>query len=205
MGKLIVIEGIIGIGKSTFADIISERRNNFTWLKEPVEGNIVLAEFYKDMKRWSFALQMDYLYKRFEQHYHANNTDGIFIMDRGIIGDEVFVNMLVKDGMMHPLEAEVYRNCRDIMLSMLKPADLCVYLQGTPERAHKQAMAREREIEKDLSLKYLQRLDEEYTELYFDNPSEFTKATPIYEIEWYVEDYMNTIKVFHTILQKLGV
>lgn len=203
MGKLVVIEGNIGLGKSTLSDelyeiITSER------LVEPVEGNKVLAEFYKDQTRWAFALQMEYLYQRFDHHYHANNNEGIFIMDRGISGDKVFVNMLTEAGNMTELESEIYENTRNIMLKLLKPADVFIYLDGSPQRAYDQVQKRSRSIEENIPIEYLESLDKAYVKEFFTNTPEFIKSSEMIVIDWYMEDKQSTMDLACTILNILN-
>lgn len=203
MGKLVVIEGNIGIGKSTLADKLHELLKGSTRLVEPVDGNLALAEFYKDPKRWSFALQMDYLYKRFEQHYEANAYDGLFIMDRGIVGDKVFVNVLYDSDDMNFIEVEIYENTRNILLDLLEPADMYIYLRGTPERAFAQIQKRSRSIEDGIPLEYLQTLDKAYMKEFFEEPSAFLRESQIIDIEWNMENENQTRRIAQYIMEQL--
>lgn len=205
MGKLVVIEGNIGIGKSTLADKLHELLDNSTRLVEPVDGNLALAEFYKDQKRWAFTLQMDYLYKRFEQHYEANVCDGLFIMDRGIVGDKVFVDVLYDSDDMNFIEVDIYENTRQIMLDMLEPANLYIYLKGTPQRAFEQVQKRSRSIEDGIPLEYLQTLDKAYKKEFFDEPSLFLKESKILAVDWYMEDETKTMRIAEYIIKELNL
>jgi len=170
MGKIIWIEGIVGIGKSTFAEILEER-TEVIYLREPVDDNEYLYDFYRDMKRWAFPMQMELLYRRFEQHWTAQHEDGVYIFDRGISGDKIFADMLHDDGFITDREYQTYLNTHRIMTSKLNPPDKILYLDGKPQWAYDRLLKRGREQEEVVPLSYLENMEVYYKKAFFRKPS----------------------------------
>ena len=185
MGTIIWIEGIVGIGKSTLAAQLEQLHDGTIYMREPVDDNEYLYDFYRDMKRWSFSMQMSLLYKRFGQHYDAQTTDGTFIFDRGISGDKVFADMLHDDGFIGDREYNTYLESHAIMLRVLKKPDKIYYLDGEPEWAYERLRKRDRVQEAVVPLEYLQNMEKYYRKIFLSNEKdEFIRGVPIARIKW---------------------
>lgn len=185
-GKIIWIEGIVGIGKSTLAEIITHY-TTAKYRREPVDENVYLKDFYKDMKRWSFAMQMDLLYSRFDQHWEAQYCDDVFIFDRGILGDKVFAELLHQDGFICDRKYDTYLKTHNVMTAKLKKPDLVIYLDGTPEMAHKRVLKRNRDQESDnaIPLDYLYKMNKIYHEIFLsENKDDFLEGVKIMKLFW---------------------
>ena len=127
------LAGNIGVGKTTFTKTISERCG---WkpFYESVSDNPYLNDFYKDMKRWSFNLQIYFLHKRFEMHKIMNNLDQGTIQDRTIYEDvEIFAKNLHELGNISDRDYENYSGLFSVMVSYLKKPDLIVYLRASTD------------------------------------------------------------------------
>ena len=183
MGKIIWIEGIVGIGKSTFAHILSNV-TGITFIQEPVDDNPYLQDFYEDMHRWAFPMQMELLYRRFEQHWYAQSNDGTFVFDRGISGDKVFADMLFDSGHITDREYDTYFMTHKVMVDKLVPPDLIVYLNGTPETAYQRILKRDRDQEATLPLSYLQNMEKYYKPMFLDNRVAFLQTSKLRVLDW---------------------
>jgi len=166
---IIWVEGIIGAGKTTFAREIAQRLE-FKFLPEPVEANPYLENFYKDPKRWAWAMQMHLLGHRFGMKKIADYTAAIgaergVILDRCIAGDRVFAKMHTTAGNIHPLEWDTYEYLYQILARDLQPPTVFIYLDVQAETAWKRMQKRGRECEKQLELSYLRTLRNGYEEL----------------------------------------
>lgn len=203
MSKILWVEGIVGMGKSTFAQIFSEKTDS-TYLREPVDENPYLQDFYEDMHTWAFPMQMELLYRRFQQHWEAQNGNGLYVMDRGITGDSVFADMLWESGHIGAREYNTYCDTHKIMTDKLQNPSLIVYLNGTPERALEQLRKRDRAQETSVTLEYLTDLNKHYDRLFFSDQPDFIKGIPIEVVEWYSDDYHNTLHLIGNIMDMLG-
>lgn len=190
MGKIIWIEGLVGIGKSTFAEVLA-KHTDAVFLREPVDDNPYLADFYQDMTRWGFSMQMELLYRRFDQHWYAMKNDGVYVFDRGITGDKVFADLLHDSGNITDREYQTYVDTHTIMVDKLTPPDIIIYLDGSPERAHRRILSRNRSQEEGLPLKYLEDMNEYYQRLFLSNRRDrFIMDSEIRVYDW-KEDYQD--------------
>ena len=108
------VAGLIGVGKSTLTKELSEHMG-FDAVFEPVDNNPYLGDFYRDMGRWSFNMQMFLLARRFEQHQEViwnpvHRQGGGVVQDRTIYEDTIFAEILRKDGLMQGRDWETYSN-----------------------------------------------------------------------------------------------
>lgn len=189
MGKIIWIEGIVGIGKSTFAKIL-EDHTEVIYLREPVDENEYLYDFYRDMKRWAFSMQIELLHRRFAQHWTAQTEPGVYVFDRGISGDKVFADMLKDDGMITPREYRTYINSHKTMTKILNPPDKIIYLDGKPEWAYNRLLKRDREQEEGVPLSYLENMETYYKKAFFRKPSSHLIKN-IQRLNWVDNAYYN--------------
>lgn len=156
------IAGNIGVGKSMITTMIGEV---FGWQMhfEPVINNPYLDDYYKDMTRWSFHLQVYFLSKRFEVQKLILDKPGSAIQDRTIYEDvEIFAPTLHRRGCMDDRDYENYREVFRNMVSFLKPPDLIIYLHCQPETALNRIKARARSCESTIPLDFLQDLHTAY-------------------------------------------
>lgn len=158
----ISIAGNIGSGKSSLTALLADK---FKWLPyyESVADNPYLSDFYADMSRWSFNLQIYFLAHRFNTHKELTEKPGSVIQDRSIYEDvEIFAKNLHKLGKMSDRDYETYSNLFFDMTSFLKPPDVLVYLQAGIPTLINQIKIRGREFEKSIDIKYLEELNESY-------------------------------------------
>tara|TARA_B100000427_G_scaffold260591_1_gene224948 strand:- start:378 stop:1007 length:630 start_codon:yes stop_codon:yes gene_type:complete len=156
------LAGNIGVGKTTFTKTMSERCG---WqpFYESVSDNPYLNDFYKDMKRWSFNLQIYFLHKRFEMHKIMNNLDEGTIQDRTIYEDvEIFAKNLHELGNISDRDYENYSGLFSVMVSYLKKPDLIVYLRASTDTLLGRIEKRGRDYEGSISPEYLDSLNISY-------------------------------------------
>lgn len=158
----IAIAGNIGAGKTTLTQKLA---HHFEWLAftEPVEQNPYLKDFYEDMPRWAFHLQVFFLSSRFKQVLHIHKNRKNIIQDRSIYEDaHIFANNLYTSGLMSVREYDNYRQLFDAMISLIEPPDLLVYLRADLPKLMSQIVKRGRDYEKNISQEYLVGLNEHY-------------------------------------------
>ena len=156
------LAGNIGVGKTTFTKTMSERCG---WkpFYESVADNPYLNDFYKDMQRWSFNLQIYFLHKRFEMHKIMNNLDEGSIQDRTIYEDvEIFAKNLHQLGNISDRDYENYSGLFSVMVSYLKKPDLIVYLRASTDILLSRIEKRGRDYEGSISPEYLHSLNISY-------------------------------------------
>ena len=161
---MIVIEGVVGVGKSSLMNILAER--NYIAFEEPVVNNPVLGKFYYDRKRYSFPLQVFYLNKRFEHIKKAKDVSKA-VMDRSIYGDAIFARMLNLSDEMSDEEFSIYSELLENMLEHVHTPKLMVYLEIGVDEAIKRIEKRGRDYELIVERAYWQNLNDEY-QTYFN-------------------------------------
>lgn len=158
----IAVAGNIGTGKTTLTQMLSDR---FQWTPhfEAVKDNPYLTDFYRDMARWSFPLQIYFLNNRFNAHQTISLGTNSAIQDRSIYEDaNIFARNLHETGMM---EERDYRNYLDLYTSMcqyLNPPDLVIYLRKSLPRLKERIAKRGRDFEKGIPDDYLVSLNRYY-------------------------------------------
>ena len=155
--------GNIGSGKSSLTRMIAKE---FGWVPyfESVQDNPYLPDFYKDMRRWSFQLQVYFLSHRFHTHKKIIASKRSVIQDRSIYEDvEIFARNLHLMGRMEKRDYINYRALFYEMVSYLQAPDLVVYLKADVKTLLKQIRLRGRDFEKSIEKKYLERLNRSYS------------------------------------------
>lgn len=158
----IAIAGNIGSGKTTLTQLLAK---HYKWeqLQEAVDNNPYLFDFYKDMQRWSFNLQIFFLNSRFEQLQEIRNSGRNVVQDRTIYEDAfIFAPNLHAMGLMTTRDFENYFRLFQNMDHSITPPDLLIYLQAPVDKLVKQISERGREYENSISIDYLKRLNERY-------------------------------------------
>ncbi|MCX5801901.1 MAG: deoxynucleoside kinase [Candidatus Eisenbacteria bacterium] len=167
------IAGNIGAGKTLLTRELSMRTNWHAYY-EPVIDNPYLDDFYADMDRWSFHLQIFFLSKRFQAQKRMLEAGISFIQDRTIYEDaEVFARTLNRLGHLCDRDYANYTALFDAMLDFIRPPDLIIFLKAKPESLLERIKNRGRESEKSITLDYLRILDEAYEE-WFDRVRKMT-------------------------------
>jgi len=160
--KHIVIAGNIGAGKTTLTNALSK---HFGWEPhyEDVENNPYLNDFYEDMPRWSFNLQIFFLNSRFKQILEIQRGKTVVIQDRSIYEDaQIFAPNLHSMGLMSTRDYENYLSLFETISSSIKAPDLVIYLKASIPTLVNQIQKRGREYEDNLRLDYLKRLNDYY-------------------------------------------
>lgn len=158
----IAIVGNIGAGKTTLTELLAK---HFGWEAqfEAVDNNPYLEDFYGDMKRWSFNLQIYFLNSRFQQLIELQQGDKSIIQDRTIYEDAyIFAENLHDMGLMTGRDYENYRAIFDNITSFIKAPDLLIYLKASVPTLVNNIQRRGREYESGIRLDYLSKLNEKY-------------------------------------------
>jgi len=162
-GKIfIAVAGNIGTGKTSLTRMLSER---FSWKAhfEAVVDNPYLADFYRDMARWSFPLQIYFLNNRFSAHQAVSRDSDSAIQDRSIYEDaNIFARNLYEQGLMEERDYQNYLELYNTMCQFLQPPDLVIYLRKSLPKLKAQITMRGRDYEKDIPSDYLANLNRYY-------------------------------------------
>ncbi|MBS7290306.1 MAG: deoxynucleoside kinase [Bacteroidales bacterium] len=158
----IAVAGNIGSGKTTLTKMLAA---HYGWTPkfESVDFNPYLSDYYEDMERWSFNLQIYFLNKRFKDVVEISKTDETIIQDRTIYEDaRIFAPNLHSMGLMSTRDFENYSDLFDLMMSMVNPPDLLIYLKSSIPNLVAQIQKRGREYEKGIRIDYLTGLNDRY-------------------------------------------
>ena len=158
----IAIAGNIGSGKTTLTSMLA-KHYKWTAQYEDADSNPYLNDFYEDMQRWSFNLQVYFLNTRFNQVIDIRQNKQTIIHDRTIYEDaNIFAPNLHSMGLMTARDFENYIGLFKLMQSFVQAPDLLIYLRASTSALVEQIQKRGREYEKAIRLDYLQRLNERY-------------------------------------------
>lgn len=158
----VAIAGNIGAGKSSLTELLS---HHYRWKAffESVDNNPYLADFYEDMRRWSFNLQIYFLSSRFRHQKEILGQEVNFIQDRTIYEDvEIFARNLHEMGLMSNRDYSNYKALFKEMVAYLQPPDLLIYLRAQVPTLVRQIQSRGREYENTIRIDYLERLNQHY-------------------------------------------
>jgi len=160
--KHVAIAGNIGAGKTT---LCTQLGKHFGWdvHYESTDNNPYLSDFYNDMKRWSFNLQIYFLNNRYRQILDIHKGDVTVIQDRTIYEDaNIFAPNLHDMGLMTTRDFDNYTDLFNLMTSQISPPDLLIYLKADISTLVSHIQSRGREYEGSISLDYLKRLNQRY-------------------------------------------
>ena len=160
----IAIAGNIGCGKTTLTKMLAKR---YGWVPrfEPVEVNPYLEDFYADMSRWSFNLQVYFLNKRFRDVVEISRSTDTIIQDRTIFEDaRIFAPNLHAQGYMSDRDFDNYTELFDLMMSLVGLPDLMIYIRSTIPNLIAQIEKRGRDYEQTIRIDYLTGLNKRYEE-----------------------------------------
>ena len=198
----VAIAGNIGSGKTTLTKMLAA---HYGWTPkfESVDFNPYLSDFYEDMERWSFNLQIYFLNKRFKDVVEISRCDDVVIQDRTIFEDaRIFAPKLHAMGLMSSRDFENYTDLFDLMMSLVSPPDLLIYLRSSIPNLISQIQKRGREYEKSIRIDYITGLNERYEEWIKDykgnlliidadhikfgnNPEDFAKVTDMIDAQMF--------------------
>lgn len=158
----VAVAGNIGAGKSSLTRLLAER---FQWKPyfESVDDNPYLPDFYADMQRWSFHLQIYFLANRFKHHKRMTESGEPVIQDRSIYEDaEIFARNLHDIGKMDDRDYTNYSSLFEVMTDYLKAPDLMIYLRSSVDHLVQQISRRGRSFEQGIQREYLEQLNKHY-------------------------------------------
>ena len=156
------LAGNIGVGKTTFTEKMAGALN-WSPIYESVADNPYLSDFYADMNRWSFNLQVYFLHRRFSAQRDIVHSNGGIVQDRTIYEDaEIFARNLHKMGRLDNRDWETYKDLFAIMTSYLRQPDLIIYLRASTDTLQTRIHSRGREYENTIDPEYLHQLNVRY-------------------------------------------
>lgn len=190
----IAIAGNIGAGKTTLTNMLAK---HYGWTPkfEPVDFNPYMEDFYKDMSRWSFNVQICFLNKRFKDVVEIERSQDTVIQDRTIYEDaRIFAPNLHEQGHMSDRDFDTYQDLFELMMSLVKYPDLLIYLRSSIPHLVAQIQKRGRAYESTMRIDYLQGLNDKYEKWiseykgnvliidkdntdFFGNPEDFRRIT----------------------------
>ena len=160
----VAVAGNIGTGKTTLSQMLAD---HFKWNAhfESVSDNPYLADFYTDMKRWSFPLQVYFMTHRVKSHRQITEESSSAIQDRTIYEDaNIFARNLFEQNLMEERDYHNYIEVYKVVTSTLQPPDLMIYLRKSLPRLQAQIKKRGRDYEQDMPADYLSNLNRFYDE-----------------------------------------
>ena len=159
------IAGNIGAGKSTLTELLS-KHYGWTPKYESVTYNPYLEDYYKDIPRWSFDLEVYFLKERFRDILDIKKSKDVIIQDRTIYeGVYIFVANNKAMGNLSDRDFDTYMELFSLMMSLVSPPDLLIYIRCSVPHLFSQILGRGREYEKGISIDYLQGLKERYEDV----------------------------------------
>ena len=159
---LVSVAGNIGSGKTTLTTLLAKHYNWEAYF-EAVDENPYLNDFYEDMQRWSFNLQIYFLNTRFNKIQELRKNGKDVIQDRTIYEDAfIFAPNLHSMGLMTSRDFESYFSLFELMNGFIQPPDLLIYLRASVPTLVSQIQKRGRDYEESIRLDYLKRLNERY-------------------------------------------
>jgi deoxyadenosine kinase len=173
------IAGMIGAGKSTLAKALGDHLGIDTYY-EPVEDNEYLEDFYRDTARYSFAMQIYLLNRRFQQHQEIIWRGRGAVQDRTIYEDSIFAKMLASRGLMDERDYRTYAALFRHMSNFMCKPNLIVYLDVSPEDSMARIRSRSRGVESGIGLDYLADLYQGYRDFIAD----ISRVVPVISVDY---------------------
>jgi len=196
--KFIVVEGAIGVGKTSLVFLLSKMFNAKHNL-EVVEENPFLSKFYNDIERYAFQTQIFFLLSRYKQQLELAQQDlfnQLIFSDYLFDKDRIFAHLNLSGS-----ELSMYERLYEIMVKDIPSPDLIVYLQASTEMLMKRIALRDRPFERKISYEYMRRLNLAYEE-FFSYPDNYKKSTLI-KIDTNDLDFVGKSKDFEYIINEI--
>jgi deoxyguanosine kinase len=162
--RYIAIEGPIGVGKTSLAEILAQKLGARI-VREEAEENPFLAEFYRDVRRHAFQTQLFFLLSRYRQQRDLHQAD---LFHRGLVSDYMFVkdrifaNLTLDDN-----ELKLYEQIHSVLDAQVLKPDLVIYLQANTDTLHRRIALRGRKFEKHITDEYLDEINQAYNYYFF--------------------------------------
>ena len=194
----IAIAGNIGSGKTTLTNMLS-KHYNWEARFEAVDYNPYLEDYYKDIHRWSFNLEVYFLKERFKDLLNIAKTDKTVVQDRSIFeGVYVFTATNYQMGHMNERDYETYMELFEQMTDIVGYPDLMIYLRATVPHLVKNIQKRGRDYEQTMPLEYLSNLNERYEDFIFNKYKGRLLVVDVDEM-----DFQHNPKDFASIIDKI--
>jgi len=203
MKRFVAVAGNIGVGKSALTERLA-RRLGWEPFFEAVDDNPYLADFYRDMRRWSFHSQIFFLSRRLRHHHDLLQRPHSVIQDRSVYEDaEVFARNLYDQGCFEPRDYRSYRELYEILCALLPPPDLVIYLRAEVPTLLHRIRLRGRSFEQNIDPAYLARLN-----AYYDAWIEGFRLCPVLTIPCDHLDFVNEVhhldRIAHAVEERLA-
>lgn len=196
--RFIVVEGAIGVGKTSLVLLLS-KKFNAKYNLEIVEENPFLSKFYNDMERYAFQTQIFFLLNRYKQQLELVQQDlfnQLLFSDYLFAKDRIFAHLNLSGN-----ELSMYEHLYEIMVEDIPRPDLIIYLQASTELLMKRIALRDRPFERKISYEYMRRLNLAYQE-FFSYPDNYKKSTLI-KIDTNDLDFVGKSKDFECIINEI--
>lgn len=188
MLKYIAVAGNMGAGKTSLVEFL-QRNFDLIPFYEPNDENPYLADFYRDMGRWSFHSQTYFLSKKARLHQQLQASKGTAIQDRTIYEDaEIFARNLYQQGLMDPRDFATYWELYEAVRASLRPPDVLIYLKSNLGTVRRRIAGRGRDIEQAIPIEYLKRLQRLY-----DRWIKGYQLSPLIELRTDKMDYVSDL------------
>jgi len=196
--RFMVVEGAIGVGKTSLVLLLS-KKFNAKYNLEIVEENPFLSKFYNDMERYAFQTQIFFLLNRYKQQLELVQQDlfnQLLFSDYLFAKDRIFAHLNLSGN-----ELSMYEHLYEIMVEDIPRPDLIIYLQASTELLMKRIALRDRPFERKISYEYMRRLNLAYQE-FFSYPDNYKKSTLI-KIDTNDLDFVGKSKDFEYIINEI--
>lgn len=194
--RYIVIEGPIGVGKTSLAELLSERLSARKLL-EVAEDNPFLPDFYKDRRRYAFQTQLWFLLNRFRQQQELAQSDLFrqnLVSDYLFAKDRIFAYVTLADH-----ELALYERVHSLLQVRVPTPDLVIFLQGSTEALLQRIARRGKSFERDMDARYLEDLNAAYTHFFFHYD-----ASPLLVVNVSDIDFVNRREDFEDLIREIG-